>query len=393
MTSPQKLLIFGASARAAAFSALRAGLEPWCADLFADADLQARCAVMRVAAERYPGVFLDVNSLELVCPWMYVGGLENHPFLLAALARQRPLWGNAFPQLRNCRSPDHLASLFRHREIPCPAIWRPTAFRPIPPPGAWLLKPLAGAGGGGIQPWNGRPLSYRQTRRKYFQQYLKGVSCSAIYLASHRQAQLLGATRQLVGEPWLHPSPFRYCGSIGPLPLDPKLRAALERIGNAVAKDCYLQGLFGVDCVLRDGVPYPVEINPRYTASVEVIEYATGISALALHRAVFDSAANPSLRANKDETILGKAILFARAPLTFPADGPWMATLRQPGDIWEMPAFADIPHPSAPIQTGQPILTFFARAKSPEDCRAELRRMAAELDRALFDDEGDCRPF
>ncbi len=38
MASPQHLLIFGASARAAAFSALRAGLQPWCADLFADAD-------------------------------------------------------------------------------------------------------------------------------------------------------------------------------------------------------------------------------------------------------------------------------------------------------------------------------------------------------------------
>jgi len=27
-------------------------------------------------------------------------------------------------------------------------------------------------------------------------------------------------------------------------------------------------------CILRDGVPWPVEINPRYTASVEVLEYA-----------------------------------------------------------------------------------------------------------------------
>jgi len=33
-----QVLIVGASARAAAFSALRAGLRPWCADLFADLD-------------------------------------------------------------------------------------------------------------------------------------------------------------------------------------------------------------------------------------------------------------------------------------------------------------------------------------------------------------------
>src|SRR5262245_61077027 len=57
MASGQRLMIFGASARAAAFSALRAGLEPWCADLFADRDLQARCSVARIAPSGYPGNF------------------------------------------------------------------------------------------------------------------------------------------------------------------------------------------------------------------------------------------------------------------------------------------------------------------------------------------------
>ena len=45
----EHLLLFGASVRAAAFSALRAGLRPWCADLFGDADLQARCPALALA--------------------------------------------------------------------------------------------------------------------------------------------------------------------------------------------------------------------------------------------------------------------------------------------------------------------------------------------------------
>ena len=36
MDESNRLLLFGASTRAAAFSALRAGLKPWCVDLFAD---------------------------------------------------------------------------------------------------------------------------------------------------------------------------------------------------------------------------------------------------------------------------------------------------------------------------------------------------------------------
>ena len=55
MAAPtDNLLIFGASTRAAAFSALRAGLRPWCADLFGDADLVSRCPTIRMPAGDYP---------------------------------------------------------------------------------------------------------------------------------------------------------------------------------------------------------------------------------------------------------------------------------------------------------------------------------------------------
>ena len=49
------LVILGASTRAAAFSALRANLRPWCIDLFGDMDLRGRCPVQTIAPEDYPG--------------------------------------------------------------------------------------------------------------------------------------------------------------------------------------------------------------------------------------------------------------------------------------------------------------------------------------------------
>ena len=45
---PHDLLIFGASCRAAAFSALRCGLRPHCADYFGDRDLAAVCSAERI---------------------------------------------------------------------------------------------------------------------------------------------------------------------------------------------------------------------------------------------------------------------------------------------------------------------------------------------------------
>jgi predicted ATP-grasp superfamily ATP-dependent carboligase len=379
MPSGEHLLIVGASARAAAFSALRAGLRPECADLFADADLRARCAVRRVEPMDYPCGFLDVPALRTSGPWLYTGGLENRPDLIDELARRRqPLWGNPAPALRRVRSPVELCDALREAGLPCPAV-RPSDDAP-PLDGRWLVKPLAGAGGSGIRPWSGRARPAVPSRPFYWQEFIAGESCAAVYVGDGRTARLLGVTRQLVGEPWLHAAPFHYCGSVGPLPLSPALRQAFTDVGAALGRAFGLRGLFGVDGVLRDGVPYPVEVNPRYTASVEVLEYAAGLRALALHRHAFDTEAPVPLPA-EPAGVVGKAILFAQAPLRFPDQGPWVDAS---GGADIMPAFADVPHAGDPIEAGRPILTLFARAGTMAECLDQLRRLAADLDRRLF---------
>ena len=47
-------------------------------------------------------------------------------------------------------------------------------------------------------------------------------------------------------------------------------------MGAALADVFDLCGLFGVDGVVRGNRFWPVEINPRYTASMEVLEYVPG---------------------------------------------------------------------------------------------------------------------
>jgi predicted ATP-grasp superfamily ATP-dependent carboligase len=221
-------------------------------------------------------------------------------------------------------------------------------------------------------------------RRHYLQEFVEGDACAAVYIGHVREPRLIGVTRQLVGESWLHAAPFHYCGSIGTLVLAVPLREKFESLGRALTSAFGLRGLFGVDCVLRDGVPYPVEVNPRYTASVEVLEHATGTPALDLHRRVFEPDAPRAQLGRVAAPFVGKAILFARSPLTFPADGPWMATLRHPKDVWELPPFADIPEAGTPIRAGRPILTLFARADSSSACRTALQQIAAGLDAWLY---------
>ena len=380
MQPGEQLLILGASVRAAAFSALRAGLLPWCVDRFADADLRGRCSALQLSG-KYPDRFAEVAAEVVGGPWMYTGGMENHPSLVAAISARRRLWGNDAAVLRRCRPPAFLHDVARSARLPVPAL---AQFDPGRAGGRWLLKPLFGAGGGGVCFWSGNR-SVANEDQCYLQEYIPGAPAAALYVAAAGTAELLGLTCQLSGEAWLHAPPFGYCGSIGPLPLEGPLEGALRRLGHRLAAEGGLLGLFGVDGILRDGEFWPVEINPRYTASVEVLEYAGGLQALHRHRLAFEDepAALSGPGPAPSGGVVGKAILYARDEVTVPEDGPWLATLDTPGPVEELPDFADVPHAGERIAAGRPVLTMLARAGSVEECLTALRTRSAQVQACL----------
>jgi predicted ATP-grasp superfamily ATP-dependent carboligase len=170
------------------------------------------------------------------------------------------------------------------------------------------------------------------------------------------------------------------------MPLNDSVRSALEKIGNVLTRACRLRGLFGIDFIIHGDKPYPVEINPRYPASVEVLEYATGWQAVADHARVFDAKAGEPMPPSATGRYAGKAILLARDAMVFPEDGPWLSALRHPASVHELLPFADIPHAGEHIEAGRPILTMFASAASVPACTLLLRLTARDLDRWFFGD-------
>src|SRR5205807_1833458 len=114
------IILIGASTRAAAMSARRAGWTPWCADLFADADLQRIATVRKVPIETYPHGLIDALVNAPRAPVIYTGALENRPDLIAKI--DRPLWGNSPEVLRAIRSPERWTQCLRQRGFSCPAI-------------------------------------------------------------------------------------------------------------------------------------------------------------------------------------------------------------------------------------------------------------------------------
>ena len=253
---PHDLLIFGASCRAAAFSALRCGIRPRCADYFADRDLAAVCSVERIDPPHAGHQFIALAESLPPSPWFYAGGFENHPEWVAQISRRHRLWGVDAEALRAVRDPVRVAELLHRRGKPAPAVR--SNRDGLPRDGTWLVKPLRSAGGRGIEPLTTE--NDRDWPSCYFQERISGPSFSALFIGEHSGARLIGVTRQLIG---IAGSPFAYRGNIGPVSIAEDLAAKLRGLGDALSSAFALAGWFGVDYILRDSNPWPVEINPR----------------------------------------------------------------------------------------------------------------------------------
>ena len=276
MNTTQNLLILGASTRAAAFSALRAGLAPRCADFFADRDLAAICPVERVDSQE-GAEGLERAAMQLSGDaWIFTGPLENHPDLVERLSRTIPLLGTGPAELRAVRDPLRVAEALRANGLDAPEVR--LSPEGLPRDGSWMVKPLASGGGRLVQILDE---NWRTCAEPcYFQQQLEGPSYSALFIADRGAADLIGVTKQLVGSPG---SPFGYRGSVGPWQPSDALTRRLRAIGQTLSSSFALAGWFGVDFILHDGRPWPVEVNPRYVASIEVLELAMGRSLMAEH--------------------------------------------------------------------------------------------------------------
>jgi predicted ATP-grasp superfamily ATP-dependent carboligase len=298
---------------------------------------------------------------------MYAGALENHPGLVDRIELARPLWGNAGDRLRRVRDPLRLAEALRAAGLL--ALDVRASARGLPRDGRWLAKPLASSSGHGIRPLD----ASGRTPRKgfYYQERARGTPLSALFVASPSTCLLLGVTWQWLGRPG---APFGYRGSVGPWLLSKRERMRVQAMGQAVARAFLLVGLFGIDFVLSDGEPWATEVNPRYTASVEVLELALGRSLLAEHiRACTEGAGEIGARRSRPREVVGKAILYAERPLVFTRE------LEAPGvtDWFDVPRVADIPRAGTHFRPGEPVCTVFASAPTIPACRARLRRALA----------------
>jgi predicted ATP-grasp superfamily ATP-dependent carboligase len=263
-SSDRSILLVGATVRAAAESARRAGYCPIAVDLYGDRET-------RVAAERWHSLADFREAVETQgriadghgnCPVAIVGGIDGGYDWLRNVPN--PFRGAAPQMFAQSDGPEFLCNLADHASVAFPE------FRCSGPAReGWLIKRRFGSGGMGVQ--------YCRDRNPiaddcYIQEPVRGRVFGASYLGDGRQAILLGVCRLLKKR--IVPLPFVFAGAIGPIKLTQPLVQAFKRLGDAYLAAVPMVGPFNIDVVVEGTSVTLLEVNPRWSGSMEILERA-----------------------------------------------------------------------------------------------------------------------
>jgi len=384
------LALTGVSTRALAESARRASHEATAVDYFGDLDHRLACPVTGLTTDleiEHPtaeALFRVLDSMDFD-GIVYTSPLENHPELVARWESRGVLLGNGQRCLARVRDYPELSRVLGRYGIRTPVTIHTGSSRSlhqlVPGELRWLLKPSRGGGGRGV-----RLVHVPRLPRPgwLLQEFVTGIAASATFLSDGRDWVLLGTSRQIPGDILLPTQGFRYAGNVVPLAVPTgfdtqRIERQVRQLPAVLVGEFGLKGLNTVDFIATEEGICVLEVNPRWSASVELFEAALDVSLFGQH--VEACRGNPI---HVDSTLplcvpgehaqgqfYGKAIVHAEEPgRARYLDKAAVARLYLDG-------VRDIPHPRARMRGGQPVCTVLATGRSHAQCMERLRQKAS----------------
>ena len=349
-----RVLVAGFATRHVAQSARRAGHTVYAVDHFCDQDLTwctEECLGFDDLAE-LPEKIAELAARHPVDALVVASGAET-------IGTAVPLCGTPPAKVERFLDKLEIQRFFEGLEVPVPPLAGPDVY-PV------MVKPRRGAGG-----WRNAVVKTAEELRRWeeawpdvpyvAQQLVDGIPSSVSCVADGRRARAVAVNRQLLrgeGE-----SAHGFAGSVTPFshPLAGEMIAAAERI--AAASGCV--GSVGID-FMAGGKPWAIEINPRFQATVDTVEMATGKSVFALHM----NACRGSIPAERPKTrqVAVRRILFAERDMRLDAD---LAPLA--------PRIADIPWPGTEFEEGHAVVSVYGCGKTETAAFEDLEQNTAAV--------------
>ncbi|HEX5634771.1 MAG TPA: ATP-grasp domain-containing protein [Gemmatimonadales bacterium] len=372
------VLVAGVTARALGRSVLAAGHDVVSVDGFGDRDLiepaprpRRHLTIQPFEPLRAAHAAAALHADALV----YTSNLENHPAAVERLALGRVLLGNPPTVLAAVRDAEGVQRALGAAGLPVAPVYAraPVATARDARPDL-LVKPRRSGGGIGVRRWqHAEPVA----EDELLQERVDGMPASLTFAANGAEVTPLGLSRQLVGESAFGADGYKWCGNLlgGPgldvLEQEDRLLASATAAATVLTRAFGLRGINGIDFIARDGVAVVIEVNPRWTAAVELAERASGASLFATHVAACEGRLEAPPRPSPD-AVIGKAVIYATADGTAPDTDAWLAD----------PDVRDVPSSGSALPRGEPICTVFAQGRDAAQCRAVLVDRAARIARA-----------
>jgi len=396
----RNLLVVGIDVVSLATSANKAGYQVCAVDYFGDQDLKRMChgsrsIIKQRAKESCGRLGMDFNHetlLKLVreileeCKIdaaLLASGLDDFPDILLELNELVPILGNRPDIVRKVRNKTTFFQELKHLGVPHPETeiaknYEEAKSRSKDIGYPVVVKPSRGSGGVGIrkvQNIQGLKRAYKDAsllnEEVLIQEHILGTPASVSLISSAKGAVTLTLNEQLLGMHEMGQQElFGYCGNIVPLSTTKAVTEACEGTIEKIVSHFGLLGSNGVDLVIsEDGIPYVIEVNPRFQGTLECVERVLGINLVEAHAKACIQGTLPTVL-KRPSVFCTRLILFASQRSVVP-------------DLSALDEVRDIPLPGVVVEQGEPISSIVTEGTDRNSSLREAKSKAKLIQSSL----------
>ena len=348
-----KVLVVGINTRPVSNSAKRLGYKVYSVSYYNPVDLNADVKEYFIN-DKYPGYFREnYDSRKLIeCAERYVDEVD-YIFICSGVFEcensKTPKWdvvGNPPKKIRRLSNKYYIMKKLKNLGCPTPdtyVVYSPQQLeRYLQEYKKVVVKPIYGHGGRGVL-----TISLNIGDNKYYsllknlkypcivQEYIPSESFSVAYIGRN----FITFNKQIVEN-------NSYSGCITPYDLKGLIDVKYSRrLFEDIIEVFNLEGMNGIDFMIKDGIPVVIEINPRIPGTFETVEIALGCN---LVRWIIESVEKGRIPLNvKPVRRCIKKILYAKERV--------ISYIRKRENI------VDVPKYGAVIEKGEPLTTVIGR--------------------------------